>query len=158
AQQSLLVADFDIAPDHKENKFAIEPQIAQIQRSEAGRGLDINCGRFVFCKFGHIFYVVARSARCDEAISALIGDCFALRARNDIHYLIFSRFALNHSIVRRTPSSNGTWARQPKYSCARLTSSPRRGWPLGLSVCHVSLPSKSVNLTIISLRSLMEIS
>ena len=59
----------------------------------------------------------------------LRGDCFVATSapRNDTFYLILSRFSLNHSIVRRIPSSKETCALQPKYSFARLTSSPRRG-------------------------------
>ena len=38
-EQGLLVFHFDIAPDHEEDQFAVDPQVAQIQRGKPLEGL-----------------------------------------------------------------------------------------------------------------------
>src|ERR1700704_4574562 len=53
-----------------------------------------------------------------------------------------------HSIVLRSPSSRVTRAWNPKLSEERETSSVRRGWPSGLSLCQRMSPSKCVRRAI----------
>src|ERR1039457_3628069 len=65
---------------------------------------------------------------------------------------------LYQSIVRRSPSERGVRDFHPKSSSARVTSSFRRGWPLGRDVSHRISPAYPVSCATRLANSRIEIS
>src|SRR5262249_10859117 len=99
--------------------------------------------------------VALREQELGEVRAILAGDAGDQPLLHGAALRCCSRY---QATVRSMPSASGVRATKPNRSCARLTSSRRRGWPFGCVVSQMNRPVKPVARAITPASSPIEIS